>query len=297
VESYTCPPSFNGTAYGDFAASCINDSSPTNNLTVRLDGEIDYKRVTGDQGVIGTTVFDDVEAGKYLAYGEKPYNIPLLYLFCGNNPDDPSAAKAINGSIPLDLANGEEVTCEFFLVPEQLTKDTGSILVHKFDCPIENPAKGYDWANECERSATQQVFALGTFNQEMQGFEELTHVQANPDGLVRFPGLAPGTYELTEVDSRWCFAQSNSVNAQGNVVVQANRLAEVWIYNCVGTSQPPNTGAGTAAMPFTPEGTSGTMMLLNLTWPVVALTAWLGWRARHPRPVTIMVRRGGDRAA
>jgi hypothetical protein len=81
----------------------------------------------------------------------------------------------------------------------------------------------------------------------MQDFEPLAQATANPDGIVRFPNLRPGTYKLTEVDGKWCFAQSNSVNAQGNVVVQANKLSEVWVYNCVGTQEPPNTGSGDAA--------------------------------------------------
>jgi hypothetical protein len=107
--------------------------------------------------------------------------------------------------------------------------------------------KGYDFQGECGRSEDQVAFDLAVFNAEMQDFEPLARVAANADGIVRFPDLRPGTYKLTEVDGQWCFAQSNSVNANGDVVVQANKLSEVWVYNCVGTQEPPNTGSGDAA--------------------------------------------------
>jgi hypothetical protein len=299
VTSYTCPPSFNGTSYTDFAESCTSNQALTNNLTVRAEGASKFKQVTGDQGTLGTTTFENLPAGKYVVYGEKPYNMPIMYLFCGTNADAPADVKAINGSVPVTLQSGQTITCHFFLVPEQMSKDTGGILVQKFSCPIDKPAKGYDWANECERSSEQVAFSLDIFNREMQDFEPLTQVTANPDGLVRFTTLNPGTYKLQEVGAKWCFAQSNSVNADGNVVVQPNKLSEVWIYNCVGTSQPPNTGSGDAAALLNPvgDGNTGAMVLLNLAWPAIALAAWFGWRSRQPHHSPVIVRRDGDRAA
>lgn len=299
VTSYTCPPSFNGTSYTDFAESCMGNQALTNNLTVRAEGASKFKQVTGDQGKLGTTTFENLPAGKYTVYGDKPYNIPIMYVFCGTNADAPTDVKAINGTVPVSLESGQTITCDFFLVPEQLSKDTGGILVHKFSCPIDKPAKGYDWANECERSSEQVAFSIDIFNKEMQDFEPIKEVTANPDGLVRFTILDLGTYKLQEVGAKWCFAQSNSVNADGNVVVQPNRLSEVWIYNCVGTSQPPNTGSGDAAALLNPvgEGNTGAMVLLNLAWPAVALMVWFGWRSRHPNHSPVIVRRGSDRAA
>ncbi|HWV34684.1 MAG TPA: SpaA isopeptide-forming pilin-related protein, partial [Thermomicrobiales bacterium] len=281
VTSFTCPPSFNGTSYADFAASCTSQQAKTNNLTVRVEGAQKFKQVTGDQGKLGQTMFENLPAGKYVVYGDKPYNVPIMYLFCGANASDPSDVKSINGTVPVTLQGGQTITCQFFLVPEQLSKDTGAILVQKFSCPIDKPAKGYDWANECERSTTQVPFSLGLVDNETQEVQKLSEIQANPDGLVRFINLAPGTYKLEEVGAKWCFAQSNSVDAKGNVVVNPNKLSEVWIYNCVGANQPPNTGSGDAARLLNPEGPSGTMVLLNIAWPAVALGAWLTWRQRH----------------
>ena len=41
------------------------------------------------------------------------------------------------------------------------------------------------------------------------------------DGILRFTRLQPGTYDLQEVDATWCHAESDSVDARGQVVVAA----------------------------------------------------------------------------
>jgi hypothetical protein len=84
------------------------------------------------------------------------------------------------------------------------------------------------------------------------------------------------------------------------VVVQPNKLSEVWIYNCVGTKEPPNTGSGDAAALLNPTGdNAGGLMLMNLAWPVIAGAAWLVWRSRRPStaPVTVRSRDHRYRAA
>src|SRR5690606_23826292 len=106
-------------------------------------------------------------------------------------------------------------------------------------------------------------------------------ISTNADGIVQFPMLVPGTYQLTEVEGEWCFAQSNSVDAQGNVVVKKNSLSEVWVYNCVGTKAPPNTGSGDAAGLFGPDGGIGPQQVLpNLIWPTALLAGWMFLRNR-----------------
>src|SRR5699024_10236640 len=91
----------------------------------------------------------------------------------------------------------------------------------------------------------------------------------NADGIVQFPMLVPGTYKLAEGDGEWCFARSNSVDANGDVVVQQDTSSEVWVYNCVGTKSPPKTGSGDAAGLSGPDGGLNPMqqVLPNLIWP------------------------------
>jgi hypothetical protein len=93
--------------------------------------------------------------------------------------------------------------------------------------------------------------------------------------LLQFTRLQPGTYQLKEIGEDWCFAESNSVNAKGDVIVRPNQLAEVWIYNCHPTKGPPNTGTGTAAFaPINPSGAGGAMMAFGLVWPLFGAAVW-----------------------
>jgi len=72
----------------------------------------------------------------------------------------------------------------------------------------------------------------------------VTVAATDSDGILRLTRLQPGIYDLKEVDAAWCHAESDSVNADGHVVVEAGQRSSVWIFNCVGAKNPPNTGAG-----------------------------------------------------
>jgi hypothetical protein len=74
----------------------------------------------------------------------------------------------------------------------------------------------------------------------------LVHIHGkitNDDGLLRFSQLRPGTYQLKEVGANWCHAESDNVDAPGNLLVHAGQRTNVWISNGIKTNQPPNTGA------------------------------------------------------
>jgi hypothetical protein len=300
VSKYTCSASFGGTLHEDFAQNCSSSEQLTNNITIRAQGPVNARHVTGDGGQRGQTSFTDLPPGTYTIYEDRPYNIPTDYLFCGFNGDAPSDYKAVNGKLEIDVEYGQTLTCQFFNIPEDLTEDTGTILVRKYVCEVENPPKGYDWENECRLSDEGANFTISRFNEEMQGFGEKTTGQANPDGLLRFTRLMPGMYQLLEVDSTWCHAESNSVNAKGEVVVQVNKLAEVWIYNCVKPNSPPNTGSGDAARTLNPfgevggdDGPGAATIAISLAWPLLAAGVWFTVRRRRfqPQPVAIRHRR------
>jgi hypothetical protein len=90
---------------------------------------------------------------------------------------------------------------------------------------------------------------------------------------------------LQEVDATWCHAESDSVNAKGEVVVAAGERASVWIFNCVGAKNPPNTGAGpgaTAGRPWpgaaaAPGSLPAAGLGLSLLWPLAGLVALRRW--------------------
>ena len=285
VAKYTCTPSFNGTLYEDFAQNCSSNELLTNGITIRAEGPVTARAVTGDSGERGETAFTDLKPGRYTIYEERPYSIPTDYVFCGFDGDVPADYKAVNGRLEIEIDYGQTLTCRFFNIPEDLTETTGTILVRKYVCEVTDPPKGYDWSNECRLNDQGSSFELSPYDTETEEYGDVTTGQANPDGLLRFTRLEPGEYRLREAEATWCHAESNSVNSRGDVVVRANALAEVWIYNCVDTDAPPNTGSGDAARWMTPGddagGRSGMTALLGIAWPVLAAAGWIGYRGRR----------------
>jgi uncharacterized surface anchored protein len=280
VAKYTCPPSFNGTLYDDFAQGCVSDTRLTNNVTIRAEGPVKAKHITGDTGQQGQTAFTGLPAGAYSIFEERPYNMPTAYMFCGFNANYPADYKVVNGSLDLTLQAGAVLTCQFFNIPEILTPTTGTILVHKYLCDVNTPPANYDWYKECQLSDQQAKFSLATFNPKNGQYTPFQTAQANPDGILRFVRLQPGSFQLKEIGAKWCHAESNSVNSKGDVVVTANKLSEVWIFNCVPTKSPPNTGVGPLAGPLE-GGANGAGILLGLAWPLALLGGWDWWRRRR----------------
>ena len=278
VAKYTCQAGFNGTTFEDFAASCMNDNQLTNNITIRAEGPVNLKAVTGDGGKAGRTAFVDQPAGTYTIYEERPYNIPTNYVFCGWDANWPADFKRVNGAVTAELGEGASLSCVFFNIPEPVTDSTGVILVRKYVCDVDAPPKGYKFADECRLSDQNATFELKQYNEETTEYGNAQQKTANPDGILRFINLRPGSYQLREVGDNWCYANSNSVNSKGDVVVKAGQVSLVSIYNCVGTSQPPNTGSGDAAELLNPpEATAPAMgepgTTPGIAWPVGILAA------------------------
>ncbi len=278
VIKYTCEPGFEGTLFADFVDNCGDDASLTNNVTFRVSGTATGKHVTGDGGQKGVTVFGRLPAGEYLLREDAPADASVVYAFCGLDPDAPTL-KELGGSITLAPKAGENITCSFFNVPDDLSATTGAILIHKYACAVENPPAGYDFKNECDPEANGTTFSLAVYNAEQQIFQPKSTGTTNADGLLRFSRLQPGTYRVRETGEDWCFAQSNSVDRNGDVVVKANQRAEVWIYNCVGTRSAPNTGTG-SSLPGGPGApNASTTLALGLAWPLIGWGLYLRRRA------------------
>lgn len=244
VTKYTCPSSFDGTIYDDFAQNCTASTMLTNGVTVRVAGPVNQKHVTGDSGKTGQSSFTNLIAGTYTISEDRPTTIPVGYLFCGTNAQWPADMKAVNSSLQLQIQSGQTITCQFFNIPEVPAKDTGTILIHKYICDVKTPPKGYNFEQACRLSDQQAKFQISVYNPATKQFEPGPTARANADGILRFLNLKPGTYKLVEVDGAWCHAKSNAVDSAGNLVVKPNEFAEVWIYNCVEPKNPPNTGAG-----------------------------------------------------
>jgi len=113
--------------------------------------------------------------------------------------------------------------------PSDLSATTGAVEVRAAACDVAAPApKGYDWHGACSRPATGTTFALTPAG----GDAAAASGTAAADGRTVFGKLSPGTYQLAQTDASWCHAESDSVDANGNVVVAANVRTTVWIFDC-----------------------------------------------------------------
>jgi hypothetical protein len=111
------------------------------------------------------------------------------------------------------------------------TSDTGTIIVEAWACGIGQAQEGFDWFGQCTTPASGISFSLYP-----QGGETAPLATGTPDaqGRVRFANLAPGAYEVHPEGIPWCYAESDRVDASGNVLVEAGVESHVWSFVCDG---------------------------------------------------------------
>ncbi|MBX3071344.1 MAG: hypothetical protein KF883_12645, partial [Thermomicrobiales bacterium] len=273
VFKFTCDPGFQGQFYLDFINACGGTENLTNNVTFRISGAANASRVTGDAGKRGQTRFTQLPSGLYLLREDTNNTSGQTYMWCGLKLESYEYG-AIGNQIAFPLQLGQTMYCAAFNVPDQVTDATGSIVVQKYGCelpPTKRPAN-FDWFAECNPQTTGVKFGLSELVDGAY-VPRLTGV-TNVNGLLTFSGLKPGTYKLQEIGDDWCHAESDSVNATGDLIVKAGKRSNVWIFNCIPTVGPPNTGAGTTAA----AAASNLQGSALLVWPVLAL---LGLAARR----------------
>ncbi len=283
VYKFTCDPGFQGQFYLDFIGACGATENLTNNVTFRISGAAVATGVTGDGGQRGRTLFTQLPSGLYLLREETPTGSGQVYMWCGLQIDSYEYG-AIGNQIAFPLQAGQTMWCAAFNVPDLVTDTTGSLVVQKYACelpPVKRPAN-FDWFAECGLQTTGAKFGLSELV-DGQYVPKLTGL-TNVNGLLTFDGLKPGTYKLQEIGGDWCHAESDSVNATGDVIIRAGQRSNVWIFNCIPTVGPPNTGAGTTAGHAPANAGIGTIEASSaptgalLIWPVLAL---LGFAARR----------------
>jgi uncharacterized surface anchored protein len=287
VFKFTCDPGFVGQFYIDFISNCGDHESRTNGVPFRISGASIGTRVTGDGGLRGQTTFSQLPAGQYTVTEQVPVGAGTVYTWCGLTPEGDEYGR-VGSSISFPLASGQTMWCAFFNVPDPVTETTGTIVVHKFACelPATKRPANFNWFQECSVQSTGVKFGLSEFLDGV--FKPKSSSITDQNGILRFTDLRPGTYELKEIGGDWCFAESDSVDAQGNIVVTAGQRVNVWIFNCIPTKQPPNTGAGTtaapelspAAPPVVTREQEGDAVAMLMAWPVAAVgSLWLlRWR-------------------
>lgn len=106
---------------------------------------------------------------------------------------------------------------------------TGTIVAEARICTIGEAEASYDWFGQCTAPATGMGFSLYPEGGETS---PIATIPANAQGRATFGNLAPGVYQLSSEGTSWCYAESDGVDANGNVLVEADRETRVWTFAC-----------------------------------------------------------------
>jgi hypothetical protein len=109
-----------------------------------------------------------------------------------------------------------------------VTDTTGAVIVQAYECGAVPDPVAVDWFAECDPAAPGTDLSLAGVGTETPPVTGTT----GDTGRFIFEDLAPGSYRLTETNGAWCHAESDSVDAEGNVTVTAGERATVWIFHC-----------------------------------------------------------------
>ena len=110
--------------------------------------------------------------------------------------------------------------------------ETGTIVVDTWNCPTSQPTETYDWFGQCTTPAAGMQFGLYPVG------DATALATGSPDaqGRVRFANLPQGAYEVRPEGTIWCHAESDHVDASGNVIVEPQLESHVWSFVCGGGS-------------------------------------------------------------
>ncbi len=153
---------------------------------------------------------------------------PLILVLEGNVRSEGSATSWCETTAGLVPATGPRLV----RVVDDLSGETGAVIVQARICHVASPDAVTDWFRACLTPDAGATFALAPVDPNV-AVPERSGIAA-ADGKLRFGQLPPGTYQLTLTSGNWCHAESDRVDANGHVVVEAERRTTVWTFRCGG---------------------------------------------------------------
>lgn len=206
--------------------------------TTVLGGDADYVDPDPNTGVVGYKskggggVFSLILEGEVAPGGTATYWVkagPGVFpatgpgLVCG--PASPSGA-AVSAEV--------NVTGTFATPATPATAAAapagGTVAVHTYACAADVDPATVDWFGACRPGVPGVRFTLSPADLAQPA--PVGDGVTEPNGEIRFEGLIPGSYELDAPDVVWCHAESDNVNARGEVVVDSGAVVSVWIFLC-----------------------------------------------------------------
>jgi len=111
--------------------------------------------------------------------------------------------------------------------PEAAT--TGTITVSTYACTgVPADTSAYDWFGACDPGGEHRYVLA-----PVEGVTTDLHAaETSKTGEATFPDLPAGFYDVDDPDGRWCHAESDAVNADGNVMVEPGAETTVWLFYC-----------------------------------------------------------------
>jgi hypothetical protein len=115
------------------------------------------------------------------------------------------------------------------------TENSGAVIAEAKMCSIPQPQQGFDWFGQCTAPVTGMSFSLYP---QSGASTPLATTDTNAQGRARFGNLPPGTYQLKPEGALgsesmiWCYAESDRVDANGNIIVEADAESHVWSFTC-----------------------------------------------------------------
>jgi hypothetical protein len=122
----------------------------------------------------------------------------------------------------------------------------GAIVIQAFACPNDAAPVAEserDWFAVCTQPAFGATFELTALDGDNAGWQR--RETADAGGVLRAADLTPGRYRIVQIGANWCHAESDRVDAGGNVLVKAGERASVWIFDCEGAASPTPTPVST----------------------------------------------------
>jgi hypothetical protein len=134
-----------------------------------------------------------------------------------------------NGQFP---AKGPGLQCgetSNVAAPTDMSATAGAVRVIANDCPAGVDPQSADWYATCATASSGVTFRL---LENGVSSDSAKTGATDESGNLSFDNLPAGTYHLLEDDGNWCHAESDSVDANGDVVVRNNERSTVWIFHC-----------------------------------------------------------------
>lgn len=195
VKLVACETEDDVTDTSSLEAFRTNCTTPTSDVSFTLTNDIDPQRTAVTDGA-GLASFADVPASNWRLWSGIPLEAATEYYFCADDSGTYNAVQlSERGVASFNDFNGQNITCEIYVVPENLRGDvTGaSIEVHLSACPIGYT--GNSWYNDCHANGVDgQSFTITGPNGEQSQDAVITRTPG--PAVSNFTSLPAGDYVL-----------------------------------------------------------------------------------------------------